>query len=303
MYDVFIPILIFVAVMSFGGAALLARTGRPEPLAVRLGHPPTPAGAASRSKDGSGLLKLLARVGSLFSTGTPSRTLQAELAKAGFHSNNAPAIYLGGKILCLLIGATTLTVLLWPLDVIPGPFKWSLIVAGSGLLFFIPNLVVRARRDRRRNEIRAHLPDAIDLLEISVSAGMGLDAAWNAVADEARAVSDTLADEMALTDLEIHLGAPRAVAMRNMAQRTGAEEIVSLVSTLVQSERLGTSISDGLRTFAESMREARSNRAEEAAEKMPVKLLFPMILLIFPAVLIVIAGPAVIQWVKIIGGS
>jgi len=132
---------------------------------------------------------------------------------------------------------------------------------------------------------------------------MGIDMAWNAVSDEVRRVSTTLGDEMALTNLEMHLGAPRADAMRHMSDRTGVDDIASLVATLVQSERFGTSIADALRVFAESLREQRSQRAQEAAEKMAVKLLFPLVLCIFPAMLIVVAGPAFITIYKTIGGG
>jgi tight adherence protein C len=172
----------------------------------------------------------------------------------------------------------------------------------SALFSFLPNFWVSVRRDRRRLDVQIHLADAVDLLEICVSSGMGLDMAWNSVSDEMRRVSTTLADEMALTNLEIHLGAPRAQAMRNMAARTGAEEISSMVATIVQSDRFGTSIADALRVFATSMREQRSQKAEEAAEKMAVMLLFPMVLCIFPAMLIVVAAPSVITFFKTVGG-
>jgi tight adherence protein C len=162
-------------------------------------------------------------------------------------------------------------------------------------LFFVPNIIVSSRRARRAREIRRYLADALDLLEICASAGMGIDMAWNSVADEVRSVSATLADEMALTNLEIHLGAKRADAMRHMAQRTGAEELSSLVAVLVQSEKFGTSITDALRNFATSMRETRSQRAQETAEKMAIKLIFPMIAFIFPAAVMVMAGPAFIS--------
>jgi tight adherence protein C len=162
----------------------------------------------------------------------------------------------------------------------------------AAILFFLPNIVVSSRRNRRRAEVRRHLPDAVDLLEICVSAGMGLDMAWNHVGDEIRNVSLVLADEMALTVLEIQLGAPRTLAMRHMAERTGAEELASLVALLVQSDRFGTSIADSLRTFAVGMRETRSQRAEEQAEKTAVKLLFPLVFFIFPVMLIVMVGPA-----------
>src|SRR5205809_980064 len=118
-----------------------------------------------------------------------------------------------------------------------------IIVAVLAAFALLPNLAVTLRRRKRTADVRSHLPDAIDLLEICVSSGMGLDMAWNAVCDEFRGVSGILADEMALSNLEMHLGAPRADAMRNMAKRTGVEDISSLVATLVQSERFGTSVS------------------------------------------------------------
>jgi tight adherence protein C len=108
-------------------------------------------------------------------------------------------------------------------------------------------------------------------------------------------VSPILGDEMALTNLAMHLGTPRADALRHMAARTGVDELGSLVSLLVQSDRFGTSMSEALKTFAHSMREERSLHAQEAAEKMAVKLLVPMVLFIFPAVLIILVGPAAIR--------
>ena len=132
---------------------------------------------------------------------------------------------------------------------------------------------------------------------------MGLDTAWNSVSEEVRGVSTALADEMALTSLQLRLGGSRSVAMRNMAERTGVDEVASLVAALVQSERFGTSISDALRTFAGSMRERRSQNAAEAAEKTAVKLLFPMVLFIFPAVFVVTVGPAAVQIYKMISGQ
>ncbi len=233
------------------------------------------------------------RIGRAVSSREPSN-LKRELAEAGFHSRSAPTIYLGTKMLLFLIGLALCSALVAPLQV-QGVTKFTLVATGALILFFLPNLFVWVARDKRRTEIRAHLPDAIDLLEISVSAGMGLDQAWNAVADEVRHVSTMLADEMALTNLEIHLGATRAVAMRHMADRTGSQDLGSLVAILVQSDRFGTSIADALRTFASSLREMRSLRAQEYAEKMAVKLIFPMVGCLFLPVVIVVAVPGFLK--------
>jgi len=298
-----IPSLTFVAVVALGGAVLTAAAARRQLVKERLSRLSQELTELSPLSNAPFYLRFLNRVGRVVSSKEPSMSLREQLARAGFHHDSAPAIYLGSKCVLLVVGLAGLTAAVLPLDSLILPVRLLIILWGAGLLVLAPNLVVSARRARRRREIRNSLPDAIDLLEICVSAGMGLDMAWNAVSDEIRAVCDTLADEMALTNLEVHLGAPRAAAMRHMADRTGAEDLASLVSTIVQSERFGTSIGDALKSAATSMREVRSQRAEESAEKMPVKLLFPLVLFLFPAVLIVIAGPAAIIWVDIMAAS
>ncbi len=301
MLEFLIPLLTFLAITALGGAFLSARLAAQEPMRTRLSEL-----QRSRPNDiatSAWPMRLLAALSGLTSAKGPSDNLRAELASAGFHGRNAASVYMGSKLVLLLSGVVGLTAALLPVETWPLGVRGLMVLWGGGILFFIPNFVVRQRREARQADIRRAVPDAIDLLEVCVSSGMGLDAAWNAVADEIRSVNPILADELALTDLEIHLGAPRATAMRHMAARTGVAEIASLVGVLVQAERFGTSVADSLKTFAASMRELRSQRAEESAEKMPIKLLFPLVLLMFPAVLIVIAGPAGIQWAEIIAGG
>jgi len=294
-----VPLLIFLAVMSLGGAVLTARQARRAPIEKRLFEAPSGTLAAVSRPARRGLLNTLGALGQWATSGEPSTQLQEELARAGYHDKSAASVYLGAKMLLLIAAGVGLTALLLPMRLSLG-LRLLLIVAGAAAASFIPNLIVHLRRSRRREDVRLHLPDALDLLEICVSSGMGIDASWNAVGEEIRRVSPTLADEMALADLEIHLGAPRAVAMRHMAQRTGEPELDSLVAVLVQSERFGTSIADALKSYAGSMREYRSQRAQESAEKMAVKLLLPMVLFIFPAVMIVMAGPAVLNLMEML---
>jgi tight adherence protein C len=244
--------------------------------------------AGADEPSGRGFLN---RVGTKAPLGKPTEKLQNLLARAGFYSKSAPEIFLGTKMVLLVIGVAASAMLLVPLP-IAVPVKVLVAMSGGAVLSFVPNFVLRSRINGRTQDIRRALPHATDLLEICVSSGMGLDMAWNAVTDEIRHVSVTLADQMALTNLEMQLGANRAAAMRHMAERTGAEELSGLVALLVQSDRFGTSIADALRTFASGMREERSQKAEESAERMSVKLLFPLVLFIFPAILIVMAGPA-----------
>jgi tight adherence protein C len=289
-----IPILLGFAVVALGGALLMVRWARRAPLEARLqGLIGGGVAAAPSSASGPRLSDVIEQIGTAISSRRASTSLSEQLTQAGYHDPNAAAVYLGAKVVLLIVGlliSGSLT-LSTPMGT---QFKVFVVMTASLGLFFVPNMIVSTRRARRAREIRRYLADAIDLLEICASSGMGIDMAWNSVAEEVRPVSLTLADEMALTNLEIHLGAKRADAMRHMARRTGADELSSLVAVLVQSEKFGTSITDALRNFATSMREARSLRAQETAEKMAIKLIFPMIMFIFPAAVMVMAGPAFI---------
>ena len=230
------------------------------------------------------------------------------MAQAGYYGRSASTSYIGSKVILLVLGIATSAVLLFSTEVSPHVnwplhIKLLLVVVGGAVPFFLPNLVVELARQKRHREVRRCLPDAIDLLEICVSSGMGLDMAWNLITGEIRGVGPTLADEMALTNLEMHLGASRVDALKDMAERTGCDEVSSFATLLVQSERFGTSIADALRIFASSMREERSMRAQEAAEKTAVKLLFPMVCFIFPAMLVVLVGPAAVKLAEVISGG
>lgn len=297
-----LTLLAALSASSFGLAVLLGRKQRLAQL-VRdraLGTAPGREGAAPAGEP-SRLLATARGVGEMVAAGAVSRSLQQELAHAGYHGAGAPTIYLGTKVLLLVVGAVLGVAAVMPLE-LPLPVAAFAVLTLATTLSFVPNVVVASRRARRRETLTKALPDAVDMLEICVSSGMGLDQSWNSVAEEFRRVSPVFSDEMELTNLEIHLGASRATALRHMADRTGVEELTSLVAMLVQSEKFGASIADALGTYAQSMREARSQKAEEAAEKMSVKLLFPMVMFIFPALLVVMMGPALIELVDELGG-
>jgi len=291
-----IPILSGLSVVAIGGSFLLARVAKRAPLEARLGQIggriTTPYVADRRSS--GRLTGVVQNIGATVSSSKSSLSLREQLTQAGYHGADAASVYIGAKIILLVIGLGLALALILPTN-FTQQHKLTLIGAIAMALFFLPNMVVASHKRKRCGLIRRHLPDAIDLLEICASAGMGLDTAWNAVTDEVRTVCGTLADEMALTNLEIHLGATRTDAMRHMAKRTGAEELSSLVAMLLQAERFGTSISEGLQSYATYMRETRSQRAQEAAEKMAIKLIFPMVVAIFPAVVLLMAGPAFIS--------
>ena len=240
------------------------------------------------------MLRVFQVIGNYVSHGRSNTQLWEELARAGYYSKAAPAIYTGIKMILFVMGIGFGALFILPLSL--HPFKKINLIFITGIsLFFLPNILLKARLQRRRREISLHLPDAVDLLEICVTAGIGLGSAWNIVAEEIGNVSPILGEAMALANFEIHLGVSRVDAMRRMAVRTGVDKLSSLAATLVQTERFGTSISAALKEFAQSLREERYYSAEEQAEKAGVKLLFPMVIFIFPAIFVVTAGPAVLR--------
>lgn len=165
---------------------------------------------------------------------------------------------------------------------------------------YLPNLVLFLSIRSRQLEIFETFPDAADLMLVCVEAGLGLDAGLTRVADEIRRKSVALAEELHLTNLEIRAGGSREKALRNLALRTGVEEVGTFATMLTQADRFGTSIGDSLRVFSDELRHKRQIRAEEAAAKVPTKMLFPLVTCIFPAVIMVIIGPAIIQIVRTI---
>jgi tight adherence protein C len=294
-----IPGLTFFFVMAVGVSILLLKSGKRKLLETRLrGHEGTYQRKPTEEKKKSSLIRFLGAIGNYVSHGRSSTNLWEELIQAGYYSKAAPAIYTGIKMLLFLIGVVGAAVMLLPIPLHPVQ-KMNLVLVIGFCLFFVPNVALKARLRKRRDEISLYLPDAVDLLEICVSSGIGLGSAWNVVAIEINNVSPVLGEAMALANFEIHLGVSRVDAMRRMAARTGVEKLSSLAATLVQTERFGTSVSTALKEFAQSLREERYFRAEEHAEKIAVKLLFPMILFIFPAIFVVTTGPAAIQIVEL----
>ncbi|MGD8501431.1 MAG: type II secretion system F family protein [Phycisphaerales bacterium] len=290
-----IPGLTFLSVMAIGASILMAGAQRRKTLATRVREDArTKAGTAASRKKKSGLLQFLEKIGNFTSHGHASTSLWEELVRAGYYNKATPAIYTGIKMLLFVVGLVSTAILTVPTDFHIATKIFLVFLAGA-LLFFAPNIFLMIRLKKRHDEISHHLPEAIDLLEICVSSGIGLGMAWNIVADEMHHVSPVLAGAMTLANFEIHLGVSRIEAMRRMATRTGVDKLSSLAAVLVQTERFGTSISDALRVFAASMREERFFLAEERAEKMAVKLIIPMCLFIFPSIFIITAGPAVVR--------
>lgn len=299
--QIIIPGLTFLTIVTIGASILMSGTQRRKTLETRMRDSALiVAGTTASDKKKSGFLRFLEKIGNLTSHGRTSTNLWEELFRAGYYSKAAPAVYTGIKMLLFVLGLGCIAILVVPMER-HFTTKITLIFLGGIFLFFVPNALLRMRLRKRHDEISQHLPEAVDLLEICVSSGIGLGMAWNIVADEIQHVSPILAGAMTLTNFEIHLGVSRIDAMRHMADRTGVDQLSSLAAMLVQTERFGTSVSTALREFATSMREERFFAVEEKAEKMAVKLIIPMVVFIFPAVLITVAGPAFVAIYKAMG--
>ena len=228
----------------------------------------------------------------LVKTKAPKVDLGLQLVQAGIRRPNALALLTGIRV-ALALG---LVVIGAALAMIFNPRLLGTAFALAPIGFVLPRFLIAKMAAKRREEIQCHLPDAIDLLLLCVEAGLGLNAALVKVAEERSANADDLIG-VELTQLakELQMGVGRKDAFRNLAERTGAAEIRSLAAHLIQSERFGTSISQTLRLHAEGMRTHRRLQAEEMANKTQIKLLFPLIMFIFPPVMIVILFPAVMR--------
>ena len=221
--------------------------------------------------------------------------LRMTLMKAGYRKANAPVVFYGMKVFSAALSFMTFLMLrLWFFKTITYQRSFVLSIAVALIGFYLPDLWVRTRFAQRRERIREGLPDALDLMVVCVEAGNGLDAAVNRVAEEMRLENKVLSEEFKLLNLEVRAGKQRQDALRNLAERTDVEDVSTLVTLLIQTEKFGTSIGQALRVHSDSMRTKRFQRAEEIANKMPVKLIFPLVFFTFPALLVVVLGPAVI---------
>src|SRR5258705_7638859 len=226
--------------------------------------------------------------------------LQKKLMQAGFRSNHAPIIY---RTIQLLTMATLPTLIALACAILARPLSSALfwILAAFILGFFAPRYVLGRLIRSRQLRVRWGLADALDLMVISIEAGLGLNAAMVKVSSELRQVHPDISEESELANLEIRVGRERDEALRNLAERTGVDDLRSLVAMLIQTDRFGTSIAKAIRVFSDSLRTKRRQRAEQAAQKAAVKLLFPLACFLFPTLFIAILGPALLQLMDTLG--
>jgi tight adherence protein C len=231
-----------------------------------------------------------------------AKKLEKQLMQAGFRSAHATSIYRALQLLSMLL-LPALVVLLWvfltrPLNSVIMPVLFAF-AAG----FILPRFVLNRMIANRKLRITWGLADALDLMVITMEAGLGLNAAMLKVCEELKDVHPDISKEFELANLEIRVGRERSEALRNLAERTGVEDLNSLVGMLIQADRFGTSIARAVRVYSDSLRTKRRQRAEQAAQKAAFKLLLPLGALLFPTMFIIILGPALLNIADMLHGG
>src|ERR1700681_4169475 len=227
---------------------------------------------------------------------SPSRVSQtrALLIQAGYRSPQHVTIYRGLRVLFAAIGFLTVFLV--------SGFNSPLLLLGLFAFgFFIPRFLLKRKVKERQRRIRLGLPDGLDLTVICVEAGLSLDQAMMRVGQDLNHAHQQLSAEFHLFDLETRAGKPRVEALRNLAERTGVDDLRSLVATLIQTDRFGTSVAQALRVHSDSLRTERRQRAEEQAAKTTIKMVPPLVIFVLPSIIFVTIGPAVIELIRQLG--
>ena len=298
----FLSLVFVVVVTSFLGLSALMRPNAARQRLMGLeGNAPQKALLKGRWwQHVANLTRPLSKL-SMPEEGFEKSPIKLRFAHAGIRHPAAASAFFGIKTL-LTLGLPLVGFLLIALSGSPlkGNNLLLAMLALAALGYYGPNLVLSHLVKVRQREIFESFPDALDLMTVCVEAGLGTEAAMMRVAEDMQFKSPALADEMRIVNLELRAGAVRERALRNLAIRTGVEEVDSFVTMLSQAERFGTSIAASLRVHSDMLRTRRRQRAEEAAAKIALKLLFPLIFCIFPSLMVVLMGPAMIQIYRVL---
>lgn len=295
--------LVFIVVVTavLGVGALL----KPDPARQRLRA--LDGGAQPRGPSGQRFLQVVADLTqpisrlSMPEEGFEKSSIRLRFVHAGIRTPIAASAYFGLKTLLTLgLPLAGFVALSTGGDMPRGASLMLLLLVLASIGYYGPNVVLNHLVMVRQREIFEAFPDALDLMTVCMEAGLGTEAAMMRVADDLQLKSPALADELRLVNLELRAGADRERALRNLAIRTGVEEVDGFVTMISQAERFGTSIATSLRIHAEMLRTRRRQRAEEAAAKIALKLLFPLIFCIFPSLMVVLMGPAMIQIYRVL---
>jgi tight adherence protein C len=293
--------------MIVGVSQIAARRAEKRRLVQKIDAFSVPMGgmtAAPSIPKGSGrLLEWLGRVGRRVA---PEKAVDVtatrlKFLKAGLRGPNVPAVFWGVKFLLgllLLVGFLAIRVAAFRLINPQLTLMIGLSLALGG--FYLPDIWLHIKTDRRKQKLFEGFPEALDLMVVCVEAGMGMDAAIFRVAEEMELNNRPLSEEFKMVNLELRAGKSRKEALHNLALRTDLEDVNNLVTLLVQTDQFGTSVAQALRVYADSFRTKRYQKAEELAAKLPVKLVLPLILFIFPSLFVTIMGPALIRLYQVL---
>ena len=293
-----LPVLafVFVSLLVAGAAMLMAPSGGGI-IQRRLGE--------LRSIDGipvnepspysETMVRTLKKLGKYAPTPTGEiGKLKARLLAAGYRGGEAMPVFVGIRLACSLLAFAAMSM---PILVRPN----LLLALGAAAIFYVlPGMALGRMAKKRQHRIRLSLPDALDLLVVSVEAGLGLDQAIQRVGEELAFAHEDLSDELRLVNLEMRAGSGRSEALRHLADRTQVDDLSSLAAMLIQTDKFGTSVAQSLRVQSDTLRTKRRQRAEEAAAKTGVKMVFPLVFCIFPAIWVVTIGPAAIRFVQVL---
>jgi len=286
-------IVALVYALTPGEVSIATRLARIAGIAVTTREEPK---FAERQKDR--VRDTLANVGKLLPPPSTEKASRVELLmiRAGYRSPEALMAMRGVKIIFPIL---TLTGMYFS-----GAYKFNAFlvpIVAVGLGYLVPDMWLTWRVSVRQHKLRKALPDALDLLVICVEAGLGLDQALMKVSQDMRISHRELSDELQLVNMQMRVGKTRLDALRDLAQRTGLDDIKTLVAMLIQTERFGTSVAQSLRVYSDDMRLKRRQRAEEMSAKTSVKMVPPLVFFIFPALMVVILGPAIITMMRTLG--
>jgi tight adherence protein C len=299
-----LPLIVFLIFMaiSWGALTLLSKTkSQAEERLERLGRARTNAdfdieGGDKEKNRFSGLKDAISSLGGAMEPQSEleKNALKVKLANAGFRSESAPMIYHGIRLVCLAICLIpALAFFLYKDGFSIKAFQYIVIFGGIG--FYVPQIGLWYLRTTRQKEIFLTLPDALDLLVVCVESGLGLDAALRKVTDEMKEHAKVICEEFSIGNMQLQMGRPRREVLHDLGVRTGVDDVRALAAILIQADRFGSSIAQALRVQSDSMRIRRRQLAEEKAAKTAVQLIFPLVLFIFPAIFVVLCGPAAIQ--------
>jgi tight adherence protein C len=228
--------------------------------------------------------------------------VRQKVVRAGFRQPQAASVYYALRIVAAAGGVFGVLVAAPALGVSGTSFLvW--LGAGAAIGWMLPSFLLGRRIKRRQKEIQKALPDALDMLVVCVEAGLGLNQAMVRVSDEIETISPVMSEELQIVNLEIRAGKPREEALRNLGLRTDVADVRALATMLIQTDRFGTSVAQALRVHSDGLRTKRRQRAEEAAAKTTIKMVIPLVLFVFPALFVVILGPAVMHILRELGAA